>query len=171
MPNPFVRPAKRPQCKGTDFVPIDKNFIVEFDVKDKVIKTGEGEFDYVLKQVVFPKSKVLRSDAINEHRDDVGILNVMKTVAKTGDISPFTHNGEVLSSNLSILSEEEKLNAAIKAKETYSNLDPDLTKGKSFNDFTSKAMSSDEFDAYIQKKVEEKLAASQPKVEEVTNNG
>ena len=39
MPNPFVRPAKRPQCKGTNFVPVEKNYLIEFDVKDKVIKT------------------------------------------------------------------------------------------------------------------------------------
>lgn len=157
MSNPFVRPSNRPQCKGTDFIPIDKNTIDTYIVRPKLVKTGKGDFDFITKDTVILDSRVNRSDVINEHSDEVGILNIIRKVRETGDKSLL--NQRVPSfDNKTTEDIEDKLNAAIEAKNNYANLDPELTGGKSFEKFTENVMSEEDFNAYVDKKVQAKLA-------------
>ena len=87
MPNPFVRPKNRPEFEGTKFVPVEEDLIYDYEVKPAIIRTGKGEFDFVTKDKVVLVRKYSRSEAINEHSDEVGILNIIKKVRQTGDVS------------------------------------------------------------------------------------
>ena len=160
MPNPFVRPKERPQCPGTNFGKVEDDLIYEYEVKPRLIRTGKNEFDFITKDTVVLVRKYNRSDAINEHSDEVGILNIINKVRATGDSSLLNQRVPQFE-NKTIEDLEDKLNASISAKENFANLDPELTGGKSFNDFTEKPMTQEQFDAYIDKKVQEKLAQTQ----------
>lgn len=74
LPVPFV-------TKDTE----DDKYIIERALVDVVEKTGEGKNDFIVKQELQEISRVNRADYINSHREDVGILNIIKKVQLTGD--------------------------------------------------------------------------------------
>lgn len=74
------------ECAPTDNPTVIKNEdIVDYVVKQKVVKTGEGEFDFITEDVVVEASRVNRKDYIESYANDVGIINIMRKVQLTGD--------------------------------------------------------------------------------------
>lgn len=69
--------------------PIERDFgncnIVTRKVIDAVTMTGEKDTDFVLKKKVVETSKVDLDEYVNSFAEDVGILNVFRKVAATGD--------------------------------------------------------------------------------------
>ena len=65
----------------------DNNYIYSREFKDKYKKTGDGEDDFVIEQVVEVTEKIDRQQYIDSFKDDVGILNILKKVELTGDVT------------------------------------------------------------------------------------
>lgn len=82
--NPFIGRNDNQVFPGHDYSEKDLAFAVEVE---KVKKTGEGDQDFVVLKELKIDKVVNRQDYINQFQDDVGILNVLKRVAKTGDES------------------------------------------------------------------------------------
>lgn len=60
---------------------------VTYDVREKLVKTGETEYDFVTEQEVYVKEKVSLDKYIQSFAGDVGLENILKRVALTGDTS------------------------------------------------------------------------------------
>lgn len=78
----------------------DDNDIVTYERRNKVLKVGEGEDDYVIKEVVVEVSRVNRQKWIAKDAPDVGIMNILEKVRRSGDATLFNqthavHTGDV----------------------------------------------------------------------------
>lgn len=60
---------------------------VEYAEVDKIVKTGDGENDFIIEKQVVEVSRVDLDEYINSFRDDVGLANILKKVQLTGDNS------------------------------------------------------------------------------------
>lgn len=80
----MLKPQDAPELIQTVIPETD---IVSYEVREKVIKTGDGEFDVITKPVVVEVSRINRKDYINSFKNDAGIINVLKKVQLTGDTS------------------------------------------------------------------------------------
>lgn len=67
----------------------DDNDIVEYEVHQVVKKVGEGEEDFVLEDKVVEVSRVNRQAWIAKDAADVGILNIIEKVRRSGDVTLF----------------------------------------------------------------------------------
>lgn len=67
----------------------DDDDIVEYEVRQVVKKVGEGEEDYVLEDKTFEVSRVNRQAWIAKDAGDVGILNILEKVRRSGDVTLF----------------------------------------------------------------------------------
>lgn len=65
----------------------DAKYIISHELKDKVVKTGDGEDDFVIEQKFVETSRVNRQEYIDSFKDDVGVLNILRKVELTGDIT------------------------------------------------------------------------------------
>lgn len=141
-------------CEGTKCIDDD---IVEYVVKDTFKKVGEGENDFVVIPVVVESARFNRKDYINSFRDDVGILNILKKVQLSGDVTLLNQRpsqGE----NLVDISNypdnfADAMNILDKAQET--------SKKAGVTVDNAGAMSQADFEAYVAKLVADKVAATQ----------
>lgn len=69
-------------CAEVKVVREDK---VTYCEKDKVIKTGEGDDDFIIEKVVVEESRCDRDEYINSFSDEAGIENIIKKVQITGN--------------------------------------------------------------------------------------
>ena len=67
----------------------DDNDIVDYEVHQVVKKVGEGEEDFVLEDKVVEVSRVNRQAWIAKDAGDVGILNIIDKVRRSGDVTLF----------------------------------------------------------------------------------
>lgn len=65
----------------------DAKYLISRELKDKVVKTGDGEDDYVIEPKLVETERVERQAYIESFKDDVGILNILKKVELSGDFS------------------------------------------------------------------------------------
>lgn len=127
--NPFIGRNDSLVYPGNDYSEKDLAFAVEVE---KVKKTGEGDEDFVILKDLKVDKVVNRQDYVNQFKDDVGILNVLKRVAKTGDDSLINERpvatGFMDLTNMpsDIISAAEKIDHA---NELYEKL-PDAIKAK-----------------------------------------
>lgn len=63
----------------------DPDDIVEYQWKQKVKKVGKGEDDYLVEEVVVEASRVNRQQFIAKDADQVGVLNILEKVRRSGD--------------------------------------------------------------------------------------
>lgn len=135
--------------------------IVEYTVIDKVKKTGEGDTDFVVVPTVVETARYNRTDYINSFRDDVGILNILKKVQLSGDATLLNQRiaqGEGLV-DISNMPDNftDAMNVLDKAQDT--------AKASGISVENAGVMTQADFEAYIDKIVAEKLAATQEKKE------
>lgn len=78
----------------------DDNDIVEYEVHQVVKKVGEGEEDYVLEDKVVEVSRVNRQAWIAKDASDVGILNIIEKVRRSGDVTLFNQTHGVIPDGL-----------------------------------------------------------------------
>lgn len=85
--NPFVpkmnfrKPSKA--CEDTD----EHKYIYSRELKDVYEKVGDSKTDFVVSQEVVETSKINRQEYIDSFKDDVGILNILRKVVQTGDLT------------------------------------------------------------------------------------
>lgn len=65
----------------------DPDDIVDYAWKKKVTKVGDGDEDYVVEEVVKEVSRVNRQAFIAKDASDVGVLNILEKVTRSGDLS------------------------------------------------------------------------------------
>lgn len=78
----------------------DADDIVEYVRKDKVRKVGDGEDDFVVEEVVVESSRVNRQAYIAKDADQVGVLNILEKVRRSGDVTLLNQTGATISSEL-----------------------------------------------------------------------
>lgn len=67
----------------------DDDDIVEYEVRQVVKKVGDGEEDFVIEDKVVEVSRVNRQAWIAKDAADVGILNIIEKVRRSGDVTLF----------------------------------------------------------------------------------
>lgn len=171
MLNPFI-PQKREYVK----TPIDESSdIITIEVFDEVEKITDDKTkkeDFVVKKVVRETSRISADEYVQSFKDDVGIENILKKVALTGDVSLLNQrqrstgvvdeNGyEVLQDYTGIPGDALEAAQAVKSgRDVFSSLPADLVKGRSFAEFVETA-TADELQAYMLASYEAQKKASE----------
>lgn len=88
-------PYKTPDSKKSK-----DNDIIQYVRKNKVTKVGDGENDYVIEEVVVEDSRCNRQAYIASHADDVGVMNILKKVRLSGDLSLINQTHSVITEEL-----------------------------------------------------------------------
>lgn len=65
----------------------DDGDIVTYVRKQKVKKVGDGEDDFILEEVVVEESRVNRQAYIAQDAPDVGVMNILEKVRRSGDLT------------------------------------------------------------------------------------
>lgn len=131
--------------KQIDF---DQDYI-SISIVDYVVKTGEGENDFVIKQKVIEDRKPI-AEVIAVDAESVGVYNIIKQVLRTGDTSLLPMDDGKCNVDLvgapETLMEVKQLGEEAAAK--YASLSSDLTKGRTLAEFVNN-LTQDEFNAFI----------------------
>lgn len=138
-------------------------------IVDKVVKTGNGEDDFIVKKVVIeeetPVQKVVDAD-----KDTVGVYNIIAQVMRTGDTSllPVDQGGETdLVGAPETLMEVKQM--GVDASKKFDKLPKELTKGLDMASFVN-SMDQKKFDEFIEaisaRKAKEKTNDSEVKTNE-----
>ena len=125
--------------------------IVKVGKKTNQLSDDPHDFDVV--DVVEITDVVKREDYINQFADDVGILNILKKVAKTGDTSLLKQAEPGFGVDLTNMPDNWVDAAALKEKAmaSYNKLPEALRKDMSVEDFMALSMDAvgEKIDAYI----------------------
>lgn len=122
---------------------------VSIEIRDKVVKTGEGENDFIIEKCVYetrtPIEEVIDADAQN-----VGVYNIIKQVMKTGDTSLLpVDKGDC---NVDLVGAPETLMEVKalgqKAEAQFKKLPESLVDGRDMVSFVEN-MSQEKFDAFV----------------------
>lgn len=147
----------------------DKEIVSIFE-KPTVVYPEKGNLDlFFTSNEVAIKGRVDRQKYIKSFAKDVGILNIAMKLAKQGenifdgrfavkgesyvDLRGMPRNGEELSK---LMADKDKV---------WANLDPELKKSMSYEEFV-KSFTGDEFLKYLQAKVAAKTTKAEEKVKE-----
>lgn len=125
--SPFVRPDDREEFPG---VPageknyIDRQIILEF------VQTGTDEKGKAIGSVKPVVHETLQNidELINSHADEVGVINMIKLYARTGNEQLFNQKTALPAGDYSTIPEES-------AAEIYANLPEELKNGLSMEEF------------------------------------
>lgn len=85
--NPCIPQDYLPTVSGSTVETEESKYIIGVELKDVYIKTGDGEDDFTMEQKFVEISRVNRQEYIDSFKDDVGILNIMRKVEQTGDVT------------------------------------------------------------------------------------
>lgn len=87
--NPFVPIPKglREKPCETDYHKDSDKFILEYAEVDHLVSHGEKDTDFVVRTAVEECSRVDRQKYIDSYEVDVGILNILEKVRRSGDVS------------------------------------------------------------------------------------
>lgn len=160
---------KRSQPRKVPFVEPVINYetdIVEYDIVQKVVKTGEGDEDYIIKDKEIEVSRINRQEFLNSQAKDHSVYGIIDKVIKTGDAT-LLHKGDegVYGDGTLLLADRADIvNASARAKEDIiKNIPADLIGD----------LSIDEFVKGITEEAIKKYYAAKNKTEEkeVVNNG
>lgn len=78
----------------------DGGDIVEYERKQKVRKVGDGDEDFVIEEVVEEVSRINRQEYLKSQASEVGVLNILEKVARSGDVSLLNQTGSVIPEGL-----------------------------------------------------------------------
>lgn len=126
-------------------------FYIDYEVKQVVKKVGDGEEDFIIEDKVIEHKRDIRQE-INSQADQVGVYNLMKRIALTGDDSlmpePMAKTG-ITSDYTGV--PDNLLDADLLAKkriEQFNALPDSLKKGRSFEEFMN-TFNQDEFNVWL----------------------
>lgn len=175
----LVDHSKLPTPTVTDYSKESDKYIIEYQEVEHVKMLGEKDTDFVKSLTVEEYQRKNRQDHIDSFDNEVGILNIMKKVADTGDISLYNQTKRVSLpgtdkdalgrpvediadyTNYVGTDRADALNAYKKGRAQFADL-PDSLKGKkSFAEVAK--MSDSDIDAYIESTVKaykEQIAAT-----------
>lgn len=72
---------------------LNKGDIVNYVRKNVVKKVGDGDSDYVLEEIVVEDSRVNRQAYIDKDANQVGVLNILEKVRRSGDMTLLNQTG------------------------------------------------------------------------------
>lgn len=132
-------------------------YIFSRELKDIYKKTGDGEDDFVIESKIVTTQKIDRQEYIESFRDDVGILNIMKKVALTDDVTLLNQrtrqtlavdeDGKEVVTDISQLGDQEfAKNYLLNVQQMLASMDPEMRDA-----ITN--MSGDELKAYLESKI------------------
>lgn len=95
--NPFcnVDFDSLPVAAKTDYHKDGDDYIIEYEDVEHVEMIGDKDTDFVITKTVEVSSKVNRQEYLNSYADDVGIMNILEKVRRTGDESLFNQRSRV----------------------------------------------------------------------------
>lgn len=146
-------------------------FYINYDIKKVVKKIGDAETDYVIQSKIIEKKDSVY-ELINSQAAEVGVYNILKKVAMTGDDSIYDEykapTGETITDITKVPENVadmfEASNVMLKA---FASLPGDLVKGRNFAQFCE-TITQAEFDAWYTAIAQIKEVK---KVKEEVNNG
>lgn len=129
-----------------------KDFDTEYKsikIVDKVVKTGEGEDDYIIEKKVIEEFTPIQ-EVIDADKESVGVYNIIKQVLRTGDESLLPRDtGEC---NVDFVGAPENLmelqQMGQQAEQNFNKLPDDLVRDRDMATFV-KNMTQEEFDAFV----------------------
>lgn len=129
-----------------------KDFDTEYksiQIVDKVVKTGNGDDDFIIKKVVIEDYKPIK-EVIDADADSVGVYNIIKQVMRTGDTSLLPQddgkcNVDFVDAPENLMEVKAMGEAAEKA---FNSLPTDLVQDLDLTKFVE-TMSQEKFDAFI----------------------
>lgn len=146
MPNAFIVKPHEPRLNKVKY---DEYYIDRW-FKDKVVKCGDGEEDFTIVKVVVEDKRSIK-DTIAAQADDVGLENILKKFALTGDESILP---ESVVSNEQVADFTQMPQDLIEAQNlfnaqeaAFNSLPKDLVKGRTFAEFMAN-INQDEFAAW-----------------------
>lgn len=174
--NPFVNVDKKKMPVGTitDYHKDEDLYIIDYAEVKHVKIIGEKDTDFIENVVVEEIGRTNRQDYYDEQSGDVGILNILRKVAFSGDESLLNQTHRLSNPgsekdalgrpvedivDLTDYSGVDRVQALNKFKEgaaVYQDLDPALKGNKSFEEVAK--MSDDEIHQYIKDSVDSYLA-------------
>lgn len=145
--------TKRPKLSYPEL----KGKWIDYEIKQVKHSTGPGEDDFTIEEKVIEHETDIK-EFVNSFKDEVGVRNILKKVAKTGDPT-LLQQGEAMYADLSAIPElpQDKLKAGAKVAEEFSKIDPALRGNQSVDGFI-KNLSQEQLDKYIDEKVQARLA-------------
>ena len=148
----------KPKHTQTDYTKDDD--IVGYCEQEYVVKTGEGDTDFVKKTRVVEFERKNRQDYIDSFAEDVGILNVLKKVAVSGDESLVKQRPDPAFMDLTDFptNKEDMFNKVKEGVDAFDKLPDDIKKKMSMEQFVN-TFGQEQFDALIKEKVDAVLAA------------
>lgn len=165
--NFFIRPANLKRVPK-QYTP--EKDIVTYMRQDKLVKTkvdAKGNVDqdeFEVQEVAVETERVNRQDYINSFREDVGIANILKKVALSGDATllnqvsrnplPLDADGKEIVQDITPLQDgyEAVGDMGDNMLKTYAALPDDLKAGRTLEQFLT-SVSQAEIDAYVAKQV------------------
>ena len=162
--------SQLPTPAVTDYHKDEDDYIIEYQVVRHVEMIGDKDTDFIETTTVEECSRVNRQDFLNEQSGDVGILNILKKMALSGDTSLLnqTHRTSLPGSEkdslgravedivdisrYSNIDKIDALNGFKKGAEVYSNLDEDLKGKKSLEEVAR--LSDAEINDYLKSKID-----------------
>lgn len=180
MSNPYqaLDKKKAPVSVVTTFDSDDDKYIIEYDIKERVVMLSDKDDDFVIKKEVVEVSRTDRQEFLNSQADDVGIMNIIKKVALSGDQSLLNQTGRVANPVVGKTDDGRDLEAIVdvtnyqvdkidafesikKGSSTFKDLDSDLKKNLNLEGVAK--LSDEEIVAYVRSR-----AASQVKKDSST---
>lgn len=163
--NFFQRTDKMTKIKKSLIMEKDK---IDYEVRDVLIsanfdKDGKvDEDDYVVEKKAVEVGRVDMQEYVNSFREDVGIANILKKVALSGDVSmlnqvertalPLDEDGKEMIQDVTALQNGDETLAKIgdNMKKGYEELPEDLKAGRSLEKFLE-TVSKEEIAAFVAK--------------------
>lgn len=147
--------------------------IIKYDyVKEVELKDPKKPSEFIIYKKKVESSRVNRQDFIQSFADDVGILNILQKVAKTGDVS-LLNQVEIGKTDVDLSKMPSSIGAAhLMAKNSdkiYSKVPKDLKVNKTKEDFVN-SVDNDFINKYLEEKIN-KIIESKSKKKEDLNNG
>lgn len=175
--NFFARPktmkkipsSYKPEEDIVHYVRAEKLVKVNVDEKGNV-----DENDFLVEECVVESERVNRSDYINSFREDVGIANILKKVALSGDVTlfnqiqrtplPIQDDGKEMIQDITPLQDGEEAVAKMgdDMRKTFKALPQDLVGGRSLAEFLEN-VSQAEIDAFVAKYIKDRVGSSEDK--------
>lgn len=161
--NFFARPktivkkpsSYKPEKDIVHYVRAEKLVKVNVDEKGNV-----DENDFVVEECVVESERVNRQDYINSFREDVGIENILKKIALSGDVSlanqiqrtplPIQDDGKEMIQDITPLQDGEEAIGKMgdDMRQVFKSLPSDLVQGRSLAEFLEN-VSQAEIDAFV----------------------
>lgn len=146
MASPFLKSEVK-----TIFQKEFDKYYIDYEIKQVVKKVGDGDEDFVIENKIIEHKRDIAQE-INAQADQVGVYNLMKRVALTGDDSllppPLEKTG-VTSDYTGV--PDNLLDADLMAKERiaqFNALPDELKKGRNFEEFMT-TFTQDEFSIWL----------------------